>query len=64
MTEPQKQILHIKYRAPKSKREKMGSDLLQNLDFIIPTVHNFRKYDLSHWNGPNLEMKKLQGLIS
>jgi hypothetical protein len=42
----------------------MGSDLLQNLGFIILTVHGFRKYDISHWNGPNLEMKKLPGLIS
>jgi len=64
MTEPQKQIVHIKYRPHKSKHEKMGSDLLQYLDFIILTGHSFIKYDISHWNGPNLEMKKLLGLIS
>jgi hypothetical protein len=51
MTEPQGQLLHIKYRPHESKHEKMGSDLLQYLDFIILTGHSFRKYDISHWNG-------------
>ena len=28
----------------------MGSDLLQYLDFIILTVHSFRKYKLLKWS--------------